>query len=127
MEFYLGEFQSSYFSLQFKVCNRYMFVNQKVWIIPFSASDCCFSGLFLCVMRLLQGSAGVLDSKGASKPPGKAGLCAVLLWLCCAHHPRSQSRGRHIQSPFRGEAVRPRWVEKKTICYVYCLSRLKKQ
>lgn len=79
--------------------------------------------LFACLIWVMKGSAGVLDLKGAFKPPGKAGLCAVLLRLCCAHHPRSQRRSRHIESPVRGETVRPRW---KNYCCLHCLSLRKK-
>lgn len=81
---------------------------QKFWIISFSATKCCIAGVFVRLIWFMQCSAGVLDTEGAFKPLGKAGLCAVLLRLCCAHHPRSKRWGRHIESPFRGETVRPR-------------------
>lgn len=42
------------------------------------ATRCCFCGM--------QGCAGFLGPGGAFKYPGKAWLCIMLLWLCCAHH-----------------------------------------
>lgn len=57
----------------------------------------------------MQSSTGFLDFKGAFKFAGKTGLRAVLLWLCCAHHPCTQSWSCNVKNGVWGETAGPRY------------------